>query len=137
MQYFTNDWMPRYKRLQSVFYTDTMFATKHKSLYGNKCCQVFVSKKGYISVYPMKSKDEFQEALHWSCKEVGVPVNMVCDGHSAQKNPGTKKFANQVGMTFCALEWATQWVNRAQMYIGLLKEAVRKEMRESNSPMVL
>ena len=30
-QYTTNDRMLRYKRLQSVFYSDTMFALKHKS----------------------------------------------------------------------------------------------------------
>ena len=49
--YTTNDRMLRYKRLESVFFTDTMFATKHKSTRGNKCCQVFVSDKGYIAVY--------------------------------------------------------------------------------------
>ena len=136
-QYSTNDRMLRYKRLQSVFYTDTMFASKHKSTRGNRCCQVFVSDKGFIAVYPMKSQEEFSEALHLFCKEVGVPVAMVMDGHKAQANSTTRKFSNQLGMTLRVLERATPWANRAELYIGLLKEAVRKDMRESNSPMLL
>ena len=129
--------MLRYKRLQSVFYTDTMFAKKHKSKRGNTCCQIFVSDKGYISVYPMKSQEEFPNALHCFCKEVGVPITMVMDGHSAQSNPAIKRFSNQVGMTLRVLERATPWANRAELYIGLLKEAVRKDMRATNSPMTL
>ena len=82
--YTTNDRMLRHKRLQSVFFTDTMLASKHKSAKGNKCCQVFVSDKGYIDVYPMKSQDEFETALNWFCKEVGVSVNLILDGFSAQ-----------------------------------------------------
>ena len=136
-QYTTNDRMLRYKRLQSVFYTDTMFASKHKSTRGNKCCQVFVSDKGYVATYPMKSQQEFQAALHWFCKEVGVPVDLIIDGFSAQKSPEVRKFCEQVGTTLKVLERATPWANRAELYIGLLKEAVRKDMRQSNSPMVL
>ena len=34
------------------------------------------------------------------------------------------------------LEESTQWANRAELYIGLLKEAIRKDMRSKNSPLV-
>ena len=135
--YTTNDRMLRYRRIQSVFFTDTMFASKHKSTRGNKCCQVFVSDKGYVAVYPMKSQDEFETALHWFCKEIGVPVELILDGFSAQTTSTVKRFCDQVGTTLKILERATPWANRAELYIGLLKEAVRKDMRESNSPMVL
>ena len=33
------------------------------------------------------------------------------------------------------LERATQWGNLAELYIGLLKEAVRKDMKDSDSPL--
>ena len=82
--YTTNDRMLRHKRLQSVFFTDTMLAYKHKFAKGNKCCQVFASDKSYIDVYPMKSQDEFETALNWFCKEVGVSVDLILDGFSAQ-----------------------------------------------------
>ena len=75
-QISTNDRMLRYRRIQSVLFTDTMFAQpKAKSSRGYTCCQVFVSDKGFVVVYPMKSQTEFQSALHWFCKQVGVPVD--------------------------------------------------------------
>ena len=33
------------------------------------------------------------------------------------------------------LERATQWGNLAELYIGLLEEAVRKDMKDSDSPL--
>jgi hypothetical protein len=34
------------------------------------------------------------------------------------------------------LEEGTPWANKAELYIGLLKEAVRKDMKDQISPMV-
>lgn len=48
-----------------------------------------------------------------------------------------RRFCKQVGMTLRLLEKNTQWANRAELYIGLLKEAVRNDLRISNAPMVL
>ena len=62
--YTTNDCMLRYKRLKSTFYTDTLLASV-KSKRGNTCAQLFVSDKGYVAVYPMKSQSEFNQALRW------------------------------------------------------------------------
>ena len=137
-QISTNDRMLRYKRIQSAFFTDTMFAQPNaKSLRQNTCCQVFVSDKGYVAVYPMKSQSEFKTALHWFCKQVGVPADLIVDGHKAQRSKDVRRFCNQVGTTLKILETGTPWANRAELYIGLLKEAVRKDMRASNSPMCL
>ena len=77
--YTANDRMLRYKRLESVFFSYTMFATKHMSTRGNKCCKVFVSDKGYVAAYPMKSQDEFKTVLHWFYKEVGILVDLIVD----------------------------------------------------------
>ena len=137
-QFSTNDRMLRYRRLESAFFTDTMFATKRAtSTRGNKACQVFVSDKGFVAVYPMQSAKDFDTALHWFCKQVGVPVSLVCDPYSSQTSYDVKRFCDQVGTTLRVLEKSTQWANRAELYIGLLKEAVRKDMRSSHSPMVL
>ncbi len=42
-----------------------------------------------------------------------------------------------IGTTLRALEEGTPWANKAELYIGLLKEAVQKDMKEADSPMVL
>jgi len=137
-QFSTNDRMLRYRRIQSTIFSDTLFATpKAKSTRKNTCCQLFVSDKGFVAVYPMKSQQEFPEALHWFCKQVGVPTDLVVDSHKAQTSKSVKTFCHQVGTTLKMLEVGTPWSNRAELYIGLLKEAVRKDMRSSNSPMVL
>ena len=134
----TNDRMLRYRRINSTFFTDTMFATaKAKSTRGNTCCQVFVSDKGLVATYPMSTASQFEDALHLFCKEIGVPINIVADPHPSQKKPSVRRFCDQVGTTLRLLEKSTQWANRAELYIGLLKEAVRKDMRASNAPMVL
>ena len=54
-----------------------------------------------------------------------------------QMSHNVRKFCNDIGTTLRALEEGTPWSNKAELYIGLLKEAVRKDMRESNSPMSL
>ena len=48
-----------------------------------------------------------------------------------------KRFCNQAGTTLRVLEEHTQWANRAELYIGFLKEAIRKDLKRSNCPMVL
>ena len=137
-QFSTNDRMLRYKRINSTFYTDTLFATsKATSTRNNKACQLFVSDKGFVAVYPMEKASNFEDALHLFCKEVGVPLTIVADPHPSQKSYSVRRFCDQVGTTLRLLEKSTQWANRAELYIGLLKEAVRKDLRASDAPMVL
>ena len=51
--YTTNDRMLRYRRITQYFFMDTFFATKKggTSSRGNTCCQLFVTDKGFISLY--------------------------------------------------------------------------------------
>ena len=134
----TNDRMLRYRRINSIFFTDTLFVTdKAKSTRQNKACQLFVSDKGYVAVYPMERVGNFETALHLFCKEIGVPLTIVADPHPSQTSYSVRRFCDQVGTTLRLLEKSTQWANRAELYIGLLKEAVRKDLRQSNAPMVL
>ena len=134
----TNDRMLRYKRINSQFFTDTFFVTASgKSTRGYTCAQMFVSDKGFVAIYPMKSKCDFLDALHLFCKEVGVPVSLVLDPSGEQTSKPVKKFCTQVGTTLRILEESKQWANRAELYIGLFKEAVRQDLSRTNSPLSL
>ena len=134
----TNDRMLRYKRLDSFFFTDTFYVTKRaKSKRGNLAMQLFVSDKGYVFVVPMKSESEFPLALKLFAKEVGVPEYLIADSARAQKSKEVVRFCHKIGTTLRILEESTQWANRAELYIGIVKEAIRKDMREANSPLVL
>ena len=134
----TNDRMLRYRRINSDFFTDTFFCTeKGKTLRGFTCAQLFVSDKGYLAIYFMKSKSEFKDALKLFCKEIGVPLNLVVDPSKEQTSNNVKKFCHKVGTTLRILGESTQWANRAERYIGIFKESIRQDMRLSNSPLCL
>ena len=55
----------------------------------------------------------------------------------AQKNNKTKKLFHQVGTTLRILEVGTSWANRYELYIGLFKESVIRDLRMTNAPIVL
>lgn len=136
--YPTNDKMLRYKRIRDHFFMDTFFATKkaRKSSRGNTCMQLFVSDKGFLFVVPMKSKADAPAALKMFAKEVGAPKAIIADSSGEQMGPKVKNFLQQIGSSLRLLERGTQWANRAELYIGLLKESVRKDLKESCAPLV-
>ena len=138
--YGTNDRMLRYKRIKDYFYMDTsFFATKKggRSSRGHTCCQLFVTDKGFVYVIPMQRKLDVPYALKQFAKEIGAPDAIVADMSGEQMSAEVKRFCNDIGTTLRAPEEGTPWANKAELYIGLMKEAVRKDMREADSPLPL
>ena len=135
--YGTNDHMLRYHWIRDYFYIDTFFATSKggKSSHGNTCCQLFMTDKGFLYVVPMKRKSEVMLAVKQFAKEVGAPDSIVCDMSKEQTHSDLRMFCHDIGTTLHALEEGTPWANKAELYIKWLKEAVRKDMREANSPL--
>ena len=82
----------------------------------------------------MKKQSEVLLAFKEFAKEIGAPDSFVAGMSGEQMSSEVKKFCNDIGTTLRALEGGTPWSNKAELYIGLIKEAVRKDMRESNSP---
>ena len=58
------------------------------------------------------------------------------DVHRAQSSLKVRRLSNQVWTTLLILDRNTAWANRAELYTGLLKGAVRKDMRASHLPMI-
>jgi hypothetical protein len=135
--YGTNDRMLRYKRISEYFFMDTFFATKkaEKSSRQHTCCQLFVTDKGFVYVVPMTSKSEVLQAVKEFAKEVGAPDAIICDAAREQKSKSLRKFLGEIGTTLRVLEEGTPWANKAELYIGLIKEAVRKDMKDSDCPL--
>ena len=113
---------------------DTFFATSKagKSSRGNTCCQLFVMDKGFVYVVPMKSKLEVLQAVKLFAKEIGAPDAIISDAAREQKSQELQNFLMEIGTTLRVLEKGTQWANKAELYIGILKEAVHKDMRTSD-----
>ena len=82
----------------------------------------------------MKRKSEVILAIKQLAKEVGSPDSFVVDMSGEQMPSEVKKFCNDIGTTLRSLEEGTPWSNKAELYIGLIKEAVKKDMHELNSP---
>ena len=129
--------MLRYRGFKIFFFTDTLMALTIWSTRAKKYTQLYFSDKGFVIIYPMKSQSEFNDTLHYFCKEMGVLVSLVMDGHMSQKNNKTKKFCHQVGMTLHILEAGTPWANHAELHISIFKEVVRRNPCMTNALMVL
>ena len=68
-----------------------MIASKNEFTKVSKCCKVFTSNEVLIDTYPMKSQDELETTLHWFCKEVGLPVDIILDRLSSQTKTSVKR----------------------------------------------
>ena len=137
--YGTNDRMLRYKRIKDYFFMDTFFATKAagKSTRGHTCCQLFVTDRGYLYVCPMRSKGDVILAVKQFAKAIGAPDALICDAAGEQTSKDLRKFCSNIGTTLRVLEEGTPWANKAELYIGIIKAAVKKDMKESNCPLPL
>ena len=60
-----------------------------------------------------------------------------CGFHGIRRAaPEIRWFCHQIDSSLRVLEKNTPWANRAELYIGLIKEAVRQDMKASNCPIV-
>jgi hypothetical protein len=98
--------------------------------------QLFVTDKGFVYVVPMKRKGEVLLAMKQFAKEIGAHDAFVADMSGEQMSKEVKAFCHEIESTLRALEEGTPWANKAELYIGLLKEAVRKDMKDQDSPIV-
>jgi hypothetical protein len=64
------------------------------------------------------------------------PDAIIADAAREQKSLELRKFCSEIGTTLRVLEEGTPWANKAELYIGLIKEAVRKDMKASDCPIV-
>lgn len=135
--YATNDRMLRYKRIHVYFYMDTFFASSKggKSSRGHTCCQLFVTDKGFVYVVPMRTKADVIQAVKQFAREIGAPDAIISDAAREQVSGDLRKFLSSIGTTLRVLEEGTPWSNRAELYIGIIKEAFRKDMKDSNCPL--
>ena len=63
-----------------------------------------------------------------SAKEVREPDYIISGATCEQKFQDMNKFLNEIGTKLRILEEVEPWSNKADIYIGLIKEAVQKYM---------
>ena len=94
----------------------------------NRYMQLFVSDTGFMYVYPMKVKTEIVNVVKAFAKMIGVTTAPILDPEGTHKSEALKKAANDMSLPLKFLERQTQWANRVELYIDLLREAVWKDM---------
>jgi hypothetical protein len=131
-RYRTDTQMLHYRRLDTTFYSDTMFS-KVKSLKGSVCAQVFVAEN-FIHVHPMGTNSDAGRALQVLAEDVGVPNHMVVDGAKEQMGPNTDfmKTVRWLKMRIRNTEPYSPWQNRAENSIGLLKKRWKQMIARKN-----
>ena len=97
--------------------------------------QLFVSDTGFMYVYPMKVKIEIINAFKAFAKANGVPTALILDPEGTHRSDALQKAANDMHLLLKFLERRTQCANLVELYIGLLKEAVQKDIKDSDSPL--
>ncbi len=86
--------------------------------------QLFVTDKGFVYVVTMSTKGDVPKAIKLLAKEVGAPDAIICDAAREQILKEVRSFCLKMGTTLRVLEEDTPWANRAELYIGIVKEAV-------------
>ena len=77
----------------------------------------------------MKTKKEVPQTVKQFAKEIGAPDAINCDAAGDQTSGSLREFFHKIGTTLRALEEGTPWSEKAELYIGLLKESVSKDMK--------
>ena len=135
-RYRTDNMSLAYKRLNSRFYSDTLFA-KVKSTKVNTCAQVFASDNiDFIHVHPMATKSMAGSALQAFADDVGIPNELVVDGAGEQVGPKSE-FMKTVNFLRCRLkrtEPYSPWQNNAETAIRELKKRWKNRMSTKKIP---
>ena len=82
----------------------------------------------------MKSKSEVLQAVNRFSKEIGPPDAIISDAAGEQTSKSLSKYCSDISTTLRYLEEGNPWANKAEILIGLIKEAVRKDTKESDCP---
>jgi hypothetical protein len=133
-RYRTDMVIHSHRRINSVFYSDTMFS-KFKSINNNKCAQVFCNED-LVQVYPLPSKAHAGEALKDFIQDVGIPREIIVDGANELVGRGSEfqKVARHYHIKVHQTEAYTPRQNRAEYVIGELKRRWRNSLVNKNVP---
>lgn len=136
-RYSNNDRMLRYPRVRAITFMDTLLTSKRcVSFRGFTCAQIFATEFGYIFATPMKKRAELTSAVKLFFKQVGVPPKLIADKAKEQILGDTKRLCDLSECKIVELEKGTPAANRAERYIQMIKNEVKKDLTTSDSPLV-
>ena len=118
-------------------FMDTSLTSKRcVSFRGFTCAQIFATEFGYIFTAPMKKRAELTSTVKLFCKEVGVPPKLIADKAKEKILGDTKRLCDLSECKIIQLEKGIPAANRAERYIQMIKNKVKKDLTTSDSPLV-
>ena len=131
--------MLRYKHTKDYFFMEQFFATgmAGKSTRQNTYVQMFVREKGFVYVATMKKRSDVLKEVKQFSKDIGASEVIICDHSKEKTSKDIRIFLMYIGTNLRLLEEVNPWLNRAELYIGLIKEDFCKDMKESNCTIVI
>ena len=129
--------MLREKRINEYFFMDIFSATKKAGK---------SSRETYVDIYSLQTKVtyilcpwsprvKFYKLSNSLQRKLARPMPSL---QALQENKRRKAYGNcfsETGTTLRYLEEGTPWANKAELCVGLIKEAVRKDMKETKCPL--
>ena len=123
------------RRLNTRFYTDTMFSKICTSLRGNTCAQIFTDGNGAVFVYPMKSKSEAGQQLINLIRQIGIPYEIHRDGAPEMGgNSDFSKIWREYRIRSMFTEPHSPWQNKCENTIGVLRKKVHARRARRRIP---
>jgi ribosomal protein L31E len=137
-RYRTDLLSQRLRRLNSRFFTDTLFA-KSKSIIGNSCAQIFTNAQGFLTIIPIASKSEAGATLDEFVQDVGIPNELVFDGASEQSGKKTQfmRSVRHYRINWRMSEPFSPWQNKAETAVRIVKQRWKRLMVTKSVPVRL
>ena len=114
--WYRTDMMKQHlRRLNTTFYTDTLFA-KFRSIIGNNVAQVYTDGQGFVHVDPCTSKSLDGLTLDNLTWNIGIPNTIIYDRYPEQVGPNSdfQKTMRKCNIRGHQCEPYYQWKNRAE-----------------------
>jgi hypothetical protein len=95
-------------------HADTLDAKTARSMRGNKCAQIFVTRFGWHCAFPLKAESEVHKAVSTLFAQDGVPNIMVVDGAREQNLGDFRKKCREASCHMKQMEPHSLWMNAAE-----------------------
>ena len=70
-------------------------------------------------------------------KEIGAPDAIIFDAAKERTSQNLRQFCHEIGTTLRVLGGGALCANEAELHIGRIKDAVRKDVKEPDSPGII
>ena len=126
----------KFPAIKTRIFGDTMFS-KIPSIHREVGSVVFTDGKGFDSVYPIMSRNQYGDKLMSFIHDFGVPTTLVTDGASEMQRGRGQQIANEYHVNLKVTVPYSPWQNKAEASVRENKRFTRKILHKTKAPLRL